>query len=175
MPIGKLNIELRVNTNSSCKTLVIADYSTYLETPESPRIQIQLPGASTWHTFAFTASQTNTFNSDSFLDSDEEEEELTNLADGLYTIKYGFCPYEETSTTFYHVRQCLTWCRWHALLKQSFDSCLDLSKEMESLLNRIEYLMIGAEIYAKDCEPEKAIEFHQKAVELLDHLECIIL
>ena len=84
------------------------------------------------------------------------------------------CPYDQLYQTVYYVRQCKAQCQWDTLLKKSFDSCYDLSPDVNMLLNKIEYLLKGAEIFANDCEPDKAIEIHQKAVELLNRLECIL-
>jgi hypothetical protein len=173
MSIGTQNIDLRIDTNSSCKNLVVKDHSFYLDEVESPKLQIQLPGRTTWFTFDFTPSEQNIFNSNSF--NSAPTEELGLLEDGLYTIKYGFCPYDENTHIYYHIRQCQAWCKWEQFLKQSIDSCLDVSPDAEKILNRIEFLLKGAEIFANDCEPEKAIELHQKAVELLTRLECTIL
>lgn len=170
MSIGVQNIDLRFDSNSSCKNLVVQDHSYYLEAVEEPKIQIQLPGYTSWYTFDFNTSQTNIFNTNSF--SSSPSDTLGNLQDGLYTIKYGFCPFETNTHLFYHIRQCQAWCKWESFLKQSIDSCLDVSPEAEKLLNRIEFLLRGAEIFAKDCDPEKALELHQKAVELLNRLEC---
>lgn len=169
-----LNVDIRIDEDSSCKSLVVKDYSSYTADPTEPVLQIQLPGRTTWHTLDFNFSQINIYNSESFnLTSDDDE--LVTLSDGLYTIKYGFCPYDEFSYTFYHVRQCQAWCRWETLLKQSIDSCLDISRDAERLLNRIEFLLRGATVYAEDCDPETAIELHQKAVELIERLECTII
>jgi hypothetical protein len=175
MSIGNQHIEIIVDNNSSCKNLAIKDHSYYLnsEEIESPKLQIQLPGHSTWYTFDFNISQINIYNSYSF--SLSPTDSLTNLPDGLYSIKYGFCPYDENTHLFYHLRQCQAWCKWEQFLKQSIDSCLDISPDAEKILNRIEFLLKGAEILANDCEPEKALELHQKAVELLTRLECTII
>lgn len=173
MSIGTQVIDLRVDPNSSCKNLVVSDHSYYLADPESPRVQIKLPGYTSWHTLTFNFSENNIYNSYSFNLSGSSS--LINLPDGLYTIKYGFCPYDDNSTTFYHIRQCQAWCKWEDFLKQSIDSCLEVSKESEKILNRIEFLLRGAEAFAKDCDPDTAVELHQKAVELLTRLECIII
>lgn len=173
MAIGNLNLDLRVCPCSSCKNLVLEDHSYYLDTPESPRVNITTPGSSTPWTFEFTPNKSNIYNSYSFGSSLVADAEcLGDLADGLYTIKYMICPYDELNKTIYHVRQCLSWCRWETLLRQFFTNCLDLSRDSQALLNRIEYLLKGAEAFAADCDPDKAMELHQKAVELLTRLEC---
>lgn len=171
MNIGKLNLDVRVCDCSSCKNLVIEDHSYYLTDPEKAQIQITLPGIDNKKfTFEFNHSRTNIFNSYSFGLS--KETSLINLPEGLYTITYMICPFDELFETTYYIRQCEAWCKWRSFLRQSFDSCLELSKEVEVLLNRIEFLLKGAEAFAEDCEPEKAVELHQKAIELLDRLEC---
>lgn len=172
MKIGELNLDIKVSNCSSCENLVIEDHSYYLTTPERPSIQIQLPGFNTTWTFDFTPEKTNIFNSYSFGVSPTSC--LSELPDGLYTIKYMICPYDQLYQTVYYVRQCKAQCQWDTLLKKSFDSCYDLSPDVNMLLNKIEYLLKGAEIFANDCEPDKAIEIHQKAVELLNRLECIL-
>lgn len=174
MNIGKLNLDIQVESCSSCKNLVVRDDSYYLEDPTFPKLQIKLPGSNLKYTFDFNFSKTNIFNSYSLgYSSSNETDCLVDLPDGLYTLTYMICPYDELFEVVYHIRQCTAWCRWETFLKNSFDSCLDLSPEVEKLLNRIEYLLKGAKAFADDCNPEKAIELHQKAVELLNRLECI--
>lgn len=172
MNIGELNLDIRISDCTACENLVVQDHSYYLTTPERPKLQIQLPGYTSKWMFDFSPEKINIFNSYSFGLSTSSS--LTELPDGLYTLVYMICPYDQLFHTVYHVRQCKAQCKWDTFLKQSFDSCYDLSPEVNKLLNRIEYLMKGAEVFARDCEPEKAIELHQKAVELLERLECIL-
>jgi len=172
MSIGTLNLDIRVENCTSCNNLVLRDDSYYLETPEHPKIQIQVPGYNTKWTFDFTPETINIFNSYSFGLSTSTS--LAEIPDGLYTLVYMICPYDQLFETVYHIRQCKAQCRWDTFLKNSFDSCNELSPEVNKLLNRIEYLMKGAEVFAADCETERALELHQKAVELLDRLECIL-
>lgn len=175
MNIGKLNLDIRVSDCSSCKNIAVADHSFYLETPIFPKLQVALPGSNLKYTFDFIPNQINIFNSYSLgYSSSNQTDELVDLPDGLYTLTYMICPYDELFETVYYIRQCRAWCNWETFLKASFDSCLDLSPEVEKLLNRIEYLLKGAKSFAESCEPAKAMELHQKAVELLNRLQCIM-
>lgn len=172
MNVGTLKLDIRICECSSCDNLVLEDHSFYLtDQPERPKVQIAIPGYTSGILFDFIPSKSNIFNSYSFGLSNNDC--LQELSDGLYTITYMICPYDELFQTIYHIRQCKSWCRWDKLLIKFFDSCLDLPSDSEKMLNKIEYLLKGAEAFAKDCEPDKAIELHQKAVELLTRLECV--
>lgn len=174
MAIGKLNLDIRIQDCSSCKNLVVQDHSFYLDSQESPRISIKLPGSNKVYSFEFTTGAANIFNSYSLGYSGSNDTDcLIDIPDGLYTITYAICPYDQLYVTIYHIRQCKAWCKWDTFLKNSFDSCLDLSPDAEKLLNRIEYLLKGAKAFAEDCDPERAMELHQKANDLLTRLECI--
>lgn len=171
MNIGELNLDVRVCDCSSCKNLVVEDHSFYLTDPEKASLKIGVPGITNKKfTFDFNAKKTNIYNSYSFGLSPNND--LVDLPEGLYTLTYMICPYDELFKTTYYIRQCRTWCRWRKLLEDSFDSCLEITKEDERSLNKIEYLLIGAESYAENCEPEMAIKFHQKAISLINQLEC---
>ena len=172
MSIGTQNIDLRVDYNSSCKNLVIADHSYYLDIVEFPKIQILLPGSDNWFTFDFEQSKYNKFNSFDFNLSPEDS--LVCLPDGLYEIKYSICPHDENLYKYYHLRQCQAWSEWKDLLISSFDSCFDICEESEKTLNKIEYLLKGAEAYNENCDNETALLLHQKALKLLKNLKCQI-
>lgn len=171
--IGKLNLDIRVQECSSCKNLVVADHSYYLTDPEKPHLQITLPGYSKSVTFDFNASQINIYNSYSLgLSRSSDSDKLLDLPDGLYILVYMICPYEDLFETVYHIRQCKAWCRFDEYLTHIFDSCLDLNSDLTRDLQHVEWLLKGAESFSKQCDPDKAISLHRKALELLDNIKC---
>lgn len=175
MTIGDLNLDIRISDCSSSRNLSIKDESFYLETPVSPRVVITMPGTCLTYAFDFVPSRINIYNSYSLgISASNETHCLVDLPDGLYKIQYMICPYDKLITTVYHIRQVCAWNRWEACLTHLFDSCLDISSKIEKELNKIEYLLKGATAFANSCNSEKSIELHQKAMELLKELECIL-
>lgn len=173
MNIGQLNLDIRVEDCTSCKNLVIRDDSYYLDTPESPRLQITLPGYTSSMSFEFNNSQINIYNSYSLgVSSSADTDTLIDLPDGLYTLVYMICPYDQLYTTVYHIRQCQAWCDFDTYLKYLFDSCLDLDDKLKTKLEHVEWLLKGATAFADDCDTEKALKLHRKALELLTDIKC---
>lgn len=173
MVIGQLNLDIVIEDCSSCKNLVVRDDSYYLTTPENPRLQITLPGYSKALTFDFNYSKINIFNSYSLgLSSSMNTDKLIDLPDGLYTLSYMICPYEQLYTTVYHIRQCKAWCEFDKCLQYLFDSCLDLDSKLTKQLEHVEWLLKGAKSFAEDCDSEKALKLHRKALELLESIKC---
>lgn len=175
MKVGNLKLDIQVCDCSSCYNLVVQDHSYYLTTPEKPRLEIIMPGYETPMVFNFEAEKTNIFNSYSLLlSASAGSADLIELPDGLYQLTYRICPYEELYHTICHIRNCKAWCRWEKLLVTLTTSCYDLDPKMRDSLEKIEWLLKGSEALAKDCQCEKASEAHQKAIELLEDLECLV-
>lgn len=173
MNVGVLNLDIVIEECSSCKNLVVRDDSYYLTTPENPTITISLPGYSTAKVLEFDYSKINIFNSYSLgLSSSAGTNSLIDLPDGIYTIVYAICPYDDFNTKVYHLRACQAWCRFDTYLKSIFDSCLDLDPVISKDLQHVEWLLKGASAFAKDCDIKKAGDLYRKALELLDDIEC---
>jgi len=170
MNIGVLRFDVQVATCSSCYNLVIEDYSYYLDTPEKPQVQITPPGFTTPIIFQFNASKKNIFTSYSFGLSTTTE--LSLLPDGLYTIVYSICPHGELYEKFYHVRTCRIRCAWDKQFLKIFNNCFEPDEKTLTKLKHIDALIIGSEIAAKDCDPDKAMLMLRKANELLTQFDC---
>ncbi len=163
----KLNLNLEILKPSSCNYLLVLDTSTYPFTPTSATLKVYLPGYSNAYTFEdFTVSQVNSYNSYNFDLSVEDE--LTELPDGLYKFVFDTCPTTETLTV-YHLRACKLRCRLAKLWAKCFLSCHD--DEALLRLDRIEFLIRGAEANAEMCNPTEATNLYTKAYELLQRIE----
>lgn len=170
MNIGELNLDIQVSTCSSCYNLVLEDHSYYLSTPEKPVIDITPPGFTSPIIFEFNASKTNIFTSYSFGLSPTTE--VSQLPDGLYTITYKICPYDELYEKFYHIRTCKIRCAWDKQFLKIFDNCFSPDEKTLFNLKQVDALIIGAEIAAKACDPDKAVLMLRKANELITKFDC---
>ena len=173
MSVGKLNLDITVEECSSCKNLVIRDDSHYLDTPENPTVTISLPGYSTAKVLSFDYSKINIYNSYTLgLSSSAQTTDLIDLPDGVYTITYAICPYDELNVKVYHLRACLAWCRFDKAVKALFDSCYNVDQNLSKKLQHIEWLLKGASVFAGDCEVQKAVDMYRLATDLLEEIEC---
>lgn len=173
MNVGTLNLDITIEECSSCKNLVVRDDSYYLDTPESPTITISLPGYNTAKVLDFDDSKINIFNSYTLgLSKSAATDKLIDLPDGLYTIVYAICPFDDFNIKVYYLRTCKAWCMYDTYLKQIFDSCLNVDPVLSQKLQHVEWLLKGGVAFAKDCNPDKAILLYKKALELLEDVKC---
>jgi hypothetical protein len=153
------------------KTLGIVDTSWYnpLITIETPTIEILPPGYVNAVSPFFMVKALNVYNSNGVgITKASCEEELVDLPDGLWKVKYSICPNDKLFIEKFFLRTDKLRCRYN----QAFLT-LDLKNECEyredkmKKLNEIELYIKGAIAAANDQNAKDAHDFYQKADKLL--------
>ena len=140
--------------------------------PESPIVEVRLPGFCEKGIAQIRFDQVNTLNSFSLnINTGEANSELLLLPDGLWSIEYKICPYEFIHTKKKHLR--IT--TFNNKLKEVYNK-INLyacdSKNMDYLkhqLVNIHMLIEGAKA-AANVYPDKAIDYYKSADKLVDNL-----
>ena len=107
MPLGihQQNLDFEILDTGNTKTLVFLDSSEYYKEPERPLAEITLPGQTKYTLVNIVARQVNTFNSNTLnLTQVTGESCLTELPDGVYTVKFKICPYKYIFKIKYFLR-----------------------------------------------------------------------
>lgn len=162
----KLDFEILPNSNP--KTLLFLDASDYMSQPERPLLEITFPGHTKYFLVNVAASKVNTFNSGSIGYSDSFQTNcLVDLPDGVYTLKYKICPYEDVYLQKYHLRTVQIKKDLKKLLRNL--DC-DISDRMTRDIMDLMLLIETAEANAEDNYPKKASEQYQEAQNILERL-----
>jgi hypothetical protein len=165
-----MNVQLNLEALKAkdCAYLSILDTSVYPVAPTSAEINISLPGFDNPYNFDFILGQTNIFSSYSFGLTVEETDSFTPLPDGVYKLEFAPCPNVGIAPR-YHLRTCKIDCRLGVQWAKYVDCCDD--EKMLYYLDKIEFLLKGAEAHADLCNPTKATELYKKADDLLRRIE----
>jgi hypothetical protein len=165
-----MNVQLNIEALKAkdCAYLSILDTSFYPVAPDSAEISISLPGFDNPYNFDFVVSEVNVFTAYSFGLTVEETDSFTPLPDGVYKLEFVPCPNVGTCTR-YHLRTCKIDCRLAVQWAKYVDCCDD--EKMLYYLDKIEFLLKGAEAHADLCNPAKATELYKKADDLLRRFE----
>jgi hypothetical protein len=166
--MANLQRNIEVLKAKDCSYLSIHDTSYYPVAPDEANIQILMAGYDTPFEFAFVLNEVNVFNSYSFGLTTSETDDFVALPDGLYTIHLTTCP-DTGVCTRYHIRTCQIDCRLALQWAKYAQDCED--EKILYYLDRIEFLLRGAEANADLCNPDKAIELYRKADDLLRRFE----
>jgi hypothetical protein len=168
--ISKLNLDV-VDTHNF-KTLGLVDTSWYNPniTIETPTLQILVPGFSKYVSPAFVPKSLNIFNSNSVgLTNAGCEQELIELPDGLWKIKYSICPNDKLFIEKIFLRTDKLLCRY----TQAFLT-LDLEKMSEDKERQKRRALEEAELYfkyahaaANNKDYKSAKDFYKKSDKLL--------
>lgn len=151
------------------KSIIFIDASDYLKGgPETPLLDITLPGYNKFFQVNIKASSINSFNSSSIgLNQVVFQEELLDLPDGVWQFKYKVCPYNYTFVELKHMRVTKLRARLGDLHER-----IDLTErnnETEKILSYINILISGAEdVVEKDSK--KAQLYYQTADKLVSKL-----
>ena len=98
-------INFTIIPTSDDKSIVFADNSDYYKLPESPILEIVLPGFNKIFTVNIEPSKFNVLNSNLIgLTSILKTNNLVSLPDGIYTLTYKICPYEYFNITKYYLK-----------------------------------------------------------------------
>lgn len=165
-----MNVQLNIEALKAkdCAFLSILDNSLYPVAPTSAEINITLPGFSDPYNFDFILGEVNTFTAYSFGLTVEGTDNFTPLPDGVYRLEFAPCPNVGVANR-YHLRTCKIDCRLGVQWAKYVDCCDD--EKMLYYLDKIEFLLKGAEAHADLCNPAKATELYKKADDLLRRIE----
>jgi len=175
--MAELNLDILVINTYSPKTLGIADISTYPDTPpvQSPTIEITIPGLG-MVSLPFTPSDFNVFNSGT-LEITEVGEDLQDLPDGVYTLKYSVTPAYENYVEKNIIRVDQLQQKFsESFLKLDMMECDRAIKTQDKVTLSTIYLLIqGAIASANNCAVEESNKLYIQAAKLLDNFnrkEC---
>lgn len=169
--VSKLNLDI-IDTHDF-KTLGILDTSWYNPdiTIESPTIEIVPPGYTHAVSPFFMIRALNIFNSNGLgLTKASCEEELIDLPDGLWKIKYSICPNDKLFIERFFLKTDRIQCRFtQAFLNLDLSSLnTDIQKKKKANLDDIELYINGAIAASNDQNAKLASDLYKKANKLLD-------
>jgi hypothetical protein len=168
--ISRLNFDI-IDTHDF-KTLGIIDTSWYNPdiTIETPTIEILPPG----YTYAvspfFMVKGLNIYNSNGVgITKASCEEELIDLPDGLWKIKYSICPNDKLFIEKFFLKTDRLMCRYtQAFLNLDLSNCdTPVQKQKKEKLDEIEFYITGAIAASNDQNAKLAHDLYQKANKLL--------
>jgi hypothetical protein len=151
--MATLQRNIEVLKAKDCSYLSVLDTSYYPTPITSANLQVIVPGYDTGFELTFVPNEVNVYNSYSFGFTTSATSDFTPLPDG----------------TTYHLRTCQIDCRVGALWAKYAQECED--EKLMYYLDRVEFLLRGAEANADLCNPNKATELYIKADDLLRRLE----
>lgn len=164
-------LDFEIVPTGNPKTLVFVDASEYRDVPERPLLEVILPGYNKYFLVNIVANRVNTLNSNiigltSLLNGDE----LVNLPDGAYNLRYKICPYTTTYIDKVHFRTTLIEQQLGDLYEKIDTSeCCNKNSELFAEIAEVYSLIEGAKIIA--CrDDEKAHGFYQLASKLIDKI-----
>jgi hypothetical protein len=166
----KSNLYLEVY-KSDLKHLTLSDKSFYNPDLEikSPLIQVTTPGMSIPININFEANKSVSLNSYHLKLS--KQNNLLDLPDGIYTIKYSICPVDVLFTEFYHYRITKLEHKYFKLLCQSLSDCDKCNKELEQLKD-IRIKMVALEDAAHCLDINLANEIYNWIDNKLKTIKC---
>ncbi len=98
-------LDFEILETKNPRTLVFLDSSQYYKEPESPLLEVTLPGYTKYFLLNVSARKINTFNSNTIgLTETLNTFDLADLPDGVWKLKFKVCPYEEVYIQKYHLR-----------------------------------------------------------------------
>lgn len=172
--VSRLNFD--ITDTHDFKTLGIVDTSWYNPdiTVETPTIEILPPGYVLSASPYFMPRALNVYNSNGLgITKASCEEELVDLPDGLWKIKYSICPNSELFIEKFFLRTDRIQCRYtQAFLSFDLDTCdnpIDLKKKRD--LDEIEFYITGAIAAANNQNAKEASDLYKKADRLLDRFQ----
>ena len=167
--VSRLNFDI-VDTHNF-KTLGIVDTSWYNPdiTVETPTIEIQVPGYTYTASPYFMIQALNVYNSNGLgITKASCEEELVDLPDGLWRIRYSICPNNELYIERFFLKVDKIQCRYtQAFLSLDLD-CTSEDKVKRDQLDDVEFYITGAIAAANNQNAKLASDLYKKASILLD-------
>lgn len=169
--ISKLNFNI-IDTHDF-KTLGIVDTSWYNPdiTVETPTIEIYPPGYSYSASPFFMIKALNIYNSNGVgITKASCEEELIDLPDGLWKVKYSICPNDKLFIEKFFLKTDKIMCRYTKAFLNLDLSMLDTDSEKKKRkkLEEIELYIQGAIAASNNQNAKLASDLYKKASNLLD-------
>lgn len=166
-------LDFEILETGNLKTLVFMDSSTYIGPPERPLIEVIMPGYTRYFLANVVAKNLNTFNSSTLgINQVLLQEDLVDLPDGIWEIKYKICPYKYVYKVKKHMRVTLLLTKLEKLYNN-----IDLSecgtkedKELQDNLVQIHILIEGAKAAGKvnsTASSKQAQKYYQLADKLI--------
>lgn len=170
--VSKLNVNI-IDTHDF-KTLGIVDVSWYnpLIKIEDVTIEITPPGYRIAAKPLFAPKSLNIYNSNALgITNASCEEELTDLPDGIWKVKYSICPNDKLFIEKFFLKTDKLQCQYTKAFLSLDLRCSDCvgNKEKRRLLDEIEFYIKGAISAANDQNAKDAHDFYVKADKLLQN------
>jgi hypothetical protein len=166
--MADLQRNIEVFKAKDCSYMSVLDTSVYPQTPTSANLEVYVPGYDNPFEIAFIVGEVNILNSYSFGFTTGTTSDYTELPDGVYTLNLTVCPGVGVCTR-HHLRTCKIDCRLALQWAKYADACED--EKILYYLDRVDFLLRGAEANADLCNPDKATELYLKANDLLGRIE----
>lgn len=174
---NELDFEIFPNTNP--KTMLFVDASEYLDAnPERPLLEITPPGYSKYFLVNIVARKVNILNASNIgLNVTLKTSKLTNLSDGVWTLKYKVCPYDKAYIQKYHLRTTILECNMRKIYDFLDDAACDIRNDNKIRQEVVDIMLLIAtgKAQAEEGQPNKASASYQKANkkvnQLIDKLE----
>lgn len=168
---SRLNFDI-IDTHDF-KTLGIVDTSWYNPdiAIEEVAIEILPPGYVIAASPFFMVNALNVYNSNSVgITKASCNEELVNLPDGIWKVKYSICPNDKLFVERFFLKTDTIKCRYtQAFLNLDLSNCDNpVSKNKKKKLDEIEFYIDGAIAAANNQNPKLANELYNKANKLLN-------
>lgn len=174
--ISKLALEIYEDRN--CKTFTVKDISNYnLDIDvQCSQLLITPPGFGEVFSFDVSVGFHESFSSFDFKKGFKSEcdQELLDLQDGIYQVRYQICPINKVNVEYNHLRQCKALNMYYEnLCALELETCelSSIQKEKLKELKEIKSYLDAAKAYVEYCNsPKKGIELHNYAVDKLKKL-----
>lgn len=168
--ISRLNFD--VTDTHNFKTLGLVDTSMYnpLLKIEDAKIEILPPGYAQAVSPFWMPKALNIFNSNSLgITNAQCEEELADLPDGIYRVKYSVCPNDKLFIEKFFLRTDKIRCKYtQAFLTLDLSNLEEASeKAKRKALEEVEFYIEGANAAANNKDAKLASDFYKKADRLL--------
>jgi hypothetical protein len=177
--LRKNTLDFEIFPNSNPKTMLFVDASDYLEEhPERPLLEITPPGYSKYFLVNIVARKVNILNASNIgLNVTLKTSKLTDLIDGVYTLKYKVCPYDKAYIQKYHLRTTILECNMRKIYDFLDDAECDVKGDTKLRQEIVDIMLLIAKgkAEAEEGKPSRASDSYQKAQtkvnKLIDKLE----
>lgn len=169
------NLDLDIHDTHNSLTIGVADASTYdpAVTIANPSLEVTPPGGFSKVTLPFTPKAVNIINSNlAGITFSCDYDNLRELPDGIWTLKYSIKPNLTTFVSKYYLRTSLIECRIQNMLVKNLLDEGDPTKKKMQLDNilAVRLLVDGAIAAANKGETQTAMDFYTKASKVLDNM-----
>ena len=167
-------LDFEILETGNLNTLVFVDSSQYINPPESPLLEIYLPGMDKYLLANVISSQVNTFNSNTLgYNAALGLSELQDLPDGIWTLRYKVCPYMANVVEKQIMRVTLLKQKLKVLYNEiAIGDChcpTERDAYVQRTLTQIN-ILIRSSVAVADINPTKAQNDYRTANDLVDDL-----